>query len=260
VANVTQQPDRAAADAWFPPPRAAPADVRLLCLPHAGAGASVYRAWRDHLPPERVAVVPLQPPGREMRFREPPLTDVQPLVAQLVEALLPVLEPPYAIYGHSLGALVAFELARALRRARAPQPLGLLVSARPAPQLPRLRPAAHLLPDADLVAELERLGGIPAEIAVDETLLDFLMPLLRADLEVNEDYAYRHEPPLACPIAAFAGRDDPRVPAAEMEPWRAQTDAGFELHVLPGGHFVPFERADLLAPLIVAQLDAWGGS
>jgi surfactin synthase thioesterase subunit len=247
----------AALDPWLPRSRAPAAGFRLLCLPHAGAGASVYNAWRAHLPQERVAVVPLQPPGREMRFREPPFTAVEPLVEELSEALAPWLEPPYALYGHSLGALVAFELARSLRRAGARAPVGLLVSARPAPQLPRLRPAAHLLPDARLVEELEALGGIPQEVALDEALLDFLLPLLRADLEVNEDYVYRREPPLDIPITAFAGRADPRVPAGELEPWREQTRAGFRLHVLPGGHFFPFEEPRPMARLIERELALW---
>ncbi len=227
--------------------------LRLLCFPYAGGGASVYRAWAAHLPPE-IALCPVQLPGRETRMREPPFRDVGPLARALADVLEAQLGQPYALFGHSMGALVAFELARELRRRRAPLPVQLFVSARPAPQLPRGERPLYDLPDEQFVAQLRRLGGTSEAVLRNAELMRLLAPLLRADLAVNEAYSYVPEAPLACPITAFGGLSDTKVSRDLIEAWEAQTSGAFRLAMLPGDHFFVTGCAPLMAGQIAAEL------
>lgn len=224
------------ADRWLaagPWPRAG---FRLFCFAHAGGGASLFREWNGALG-DRVGVCPIQLPGRESRFREPAFTRLGPLVEALVEALSPHLDRPFALFGHSLGALVAFELARRLRREGLFEPSQLIVSGSRAPQLPRTEPDVHRLSDAAFRAELRRLDGTPVELLENDELMDLLLPSLRADFALFETYAYTAGSPLSCPISALGGRDDPTVEHAELEAWRAQTTGRFRLRIFPGNHF-----------------------
>lgn len=246
-------------DLWFPVDPDPAASVRLYSFPHAGAGVHVYQSWRSLLP-ERVACVPVRLPGRETRLGEPPLTQLEPLVELLADALARVLEPPYALYGHSMGAIVAFELARSLRRLGVEPPLGLIVSGRPAPDVVPPRPGMHTLPDDELTSQLRSLGGLPDAVASSHDLLAFFLPLLRADLAVNEAYEHRVEAPLARPITALGGAADPRVSLEEVAAWRLHTAAAFRFEVMPGGHFFPFEAAGRVLPLVVRQLDEWSSN
>lgn len=147
------------------------------------------------------------------------------------------LDAPYALFGHSMGSLVAFELARALRRRGVGDPRVLFVSGGPAPQLRREEPWVHDQLEALVVEKLRSLGGVAEEVYAEPELLGLLMPTIRADFSVCETYEYRPEPPLACPIVTFAGTEDREVPPAHMEPWREQTSGGFVKRVLPGDHF-----------------------
>ena len=247
----------AAAERWFPVVPDPAAAVRLYCFPYAGGGPQAFQAWRGLLPAE-VACVPVRLPGRETRLGEPPFTRLGPLVASLVAALEEGLEPPYALYGHSMGAIVAFELARALRRAGAEPPLGLIVSGRPAPLLRCADRRIHTLSDADLARELRALGGLPDAIAAHPELIAFFLPLLRADLEVNEDYVHDEEPPLDCPLTALAGAGDPRVRVEDVAAWRPHTTAAFRFERIAGGHFFPFEAPARTLSLVAAELARWG--
>ena len=237
-------------DRWITRPRPSPrARLRLLCLPHAGGGASAFRGWADALPAE-VEVCPVQLPGREDRLAEPPFDRLAPLVQALADAVEPLLSLPFAVFGHSNGALVGFELARALRARGRPQPVHLFASGRRAPDLPPDRPPIHSLPEADFLAELEELGGLPRELLEHRELLELLLPMLRADVAVHETYRFQEQPPLACPITAYAGVADPKVSRPQVEAWARHTAGRFTLRTFPGGHFyLQEQRAELLRTL-----------
>jgi medium-chain acyl-[acyl-carrier-protein] hydrolase len=226
---------------WLPvrPPLAP--GVRLFCFPHAGAGGLAYREWARLLPPA-IQVLPVLPPGRETRLRETSYTSIEPYVDDLATALAPELRAPYALFGHSLGALVAFELARRLRAARLAAPAHLFVSGRIAPQLSEHRRILHRLPTSDLAKELAALGGIPAGIDLGDQRLSYLLTALRADLAVNESYAFRTEPALGTAVTALGGTADPRVNESELAAWRAQTSGPFALRTYRGGHFYLSEQ------------------
>ncbi|WP_411089606.1 amino acid adenylation domain-containing protein [Streptomyces sp. 061-3] len=227
---------------WLPFGAAPDAGIRLLCLPHAGAGATVYRSWgADAL--DGVAVCPVQPPGRERRRHETALTSATELAGLLAAEVLQHVRPPYAIFGHSTGALVAFELFREIRSAGGPAPVHLFVSGRPAPQLPLRRTGLSGLSTAELAALLRKLGGTPEEVLNDEGLLARIHPLLTADFQVNEEYAYRPEEPLPAPITVFGATRDAGTPLDQAAAWEVQAGSGFRLHTLEGGHFAVFDRA-----------------
>jgi len=248
------------AQRWFVRPEPRPhAEARLFCLPYAGSGAAVYRPWLAQLPATLELQI-IQLPGRESRLREQPYAHMDALIGVLAPALEGRLDRPYMLFGHSMGALVAFELARAMRRRGAPPPACLAVSGRRAPQLPDPEPALHQLPDGQFVgAMVRRYNAIPRVILEDAELLGLFLPTLRADLALIETYAYTPEPPLDCPIAAFGGRDDTRASLADLEAWQAQSARPIGARQLPGGHFyLQGERANLVAA-IVATLGATAG-
>lgn len=239
---------------WLIRPEPRPqAELRLFCLPYAGAGAAAYRPWLAHLPPT-VELLIVQLPGRESRLREQPFTHMQPLIEAVAPAVVPLLDRPYLLFGHSMGALIAFELARALRRRGAPAPSCLAVSGRRAPQLPDPDPPLHKLDDAWFVAAMvRRYNGIPKLILDDPELLRLFLPTMRADLTLIETYAYTPEPPLDCPIVAFGGRSDGRASLPELEAWGAQTLQPLGARQLPGDHFyLQGARAELLAAMLAA--------
>lgn len=197
----------------------------------------MFHAWHDEMPPS-IELRVLQLPGRESRLREAPFTRMEPLVGQLAEVLTPLLNQPFAFLGYSLGTLVCFELARLLRRRRAPSPVHILVAARAAPQIASRVSTLHQLPDDSLVAELcRRYAGIPRVILEDASLLKLFLPLVRADLAVMETYACAAEEPLPIPFSAFGGLDDGTVSREELDAWREQTRGPFLLRMLPGNHF-----------------------
>ena len=235
---------------WWPAHRPRPgAHVRLFCLPYAGGSGVVYRRWQDSLAPD-VEVFPAEPPGRGTRLREPPFRRVGALVEAFDAALDPLADKPFALYGHSLGALAAFEAARKRRREGKRGPSALFVGACRAPQLPVTSPPTHGLPDAGLIEELRRLNGTPAEVLEHEELMQLMLPILRADLEAEETYVYREEPPLSCPLVAFGGLGDAAVGREQLEGWRKQTAGEFVLHMLPGDHFFLNESQGQLLRLV----------
>jgi medium-chain acyl-[acyl-carrier-protein] hydrolase len=243
-----------APDRWVIRPRPDPsARLRLFCLPYAGGGASAYRTWPAHLPRD-IEVAALQLPGREERLREPPFQDAAALAARLVHALQPWLDRPFALFGHSMGALVAFELARALRRAGGPAPVHLLVSARCGPRRRHRLPPVHRMTDADLVAQLRRLGKTPEEVLRDPELMRLVFPLFRADLTLCETYAYAPDEPLACPISAFGGALDEFVLREDLLAWSAETRGAFRARMFPGGHFFIHDAAPRLLQAIAEDL------
>ncbi|MFI7000142.1 thioesterase II family protein [Nocardia sp. NPDC050175] len=221
---------------WMPYPSAGGAPTTLYCLPHAGAGASTYLPWRKELQPD-VDVVPLQPPGREMRMRDEPFENLTPLLNDLLAAMDGVWQEPFALFGHSLGALVAFELARRLSAGEGPRPAHLIVSGRRAPQHPSRLPWIRMADDPMLLEIVRRLGGTPDEILDDEQMRQTVLTLMRADLGVDQTYRYRPDPPLDVPITVLSGSTDSHVTMAELEPWAECGSAGVDIRLVPGGHF-----------------------
>lgn len=240
---------------WFPfwhP--VAGARARLLCLPCAGAGASMFQRWRRLLPD--VEILAAQLPGREQRLREAPLRDLGPLVDGLADALATLPQPaatplPLAVLGHSMGALVGFALCRALRGQSSPS--RLFVAGARAPHRPPRRPL-HALPLPELLDELVAMGGLSPQARAEPLLIELIEPALRADLHLAEAHVLPAAPPLSIPIHVFGGRDDGRVLVAELEAWRDATTVHCTIDILPGGHFFVVERAADVAQRVGALL------
>ncbi len=210
--------------------------LRLICVPYAGGGISIFQKWAESLPPE-VQVCAIQLPGRDTQIGVPPFTRVLPLVEVLVEALDPFLDLPFALFGHSMGALIIFELARALRRKKL-SPTHFFVSACRAPQRPERKFPLHRLPEDALILELrERYDGIPDIILRDEDLLKMFLPILRADIELVETYQDQGGGSFDFPISAFGGLEDGEVTREDLEAWQDQTRSAFRLHLFHGNHF-----------------------
>lgn len=215
------------------------ARLRLFCFPSAGSGVSLLHSWFKDMPLD-YEVCAIQPPGREDRHLEQPFRRMAPLVAMAADALEPVLDRPYALFGHSLGALTAFEVARELRRRGLPAPARLFVSSRMAPQLaPRFSPIHHL-PENEFVEQLAlRYGPIPPVILADPELMALFFPVLRADIEVLETYSYRPEDPLDTAISVLGGASDPMLDDAGLHAWAEQTSSTATVRIFPGDHFFP---------------------
>lgn len=209
--------------------------IRLFCFPYAGGAALVYRDWEGELP-SSVQVIPVELPGRGARLKERPLVSLPLLTTALSNAILPLIDKPFAFFGHSMGALIAFELARCLRRQHERQPELLLVSGRRAPQVPDRGPVTYDLPDDEFVGELHRIAGTPEEVLEHEELMELMIPVLRADFRLTQTYEYGVDTPLRCPIVVYGGLDD-EVTRDVLQPWEEQTSSAFALHLLPGGHF-----------------------
>jgi medium-chain acyl-[acyl-carrier-protein] hydrolase len=224
------------------------ATLRLFCLSHAGGGASAFRGWAEMVPQE-VELLAVQLPGRESRLREPCVTRLADVVAGVLSGFERLLDRPFALFGHSLGALLAFETARRLIKDGGPAPLHLFVSGRRAPHLPRQHaPIAHLERDPFIEQVTRRYGGIPPQILQEPELLDLLLPALRGDMVLLEAYTYRTGSPLSCPITAYAGADDPEAGVDELTAWREHTVGAFNLRRFPGSHFfLQSSRGALLA-------------
>lgn len=229
------------------------ARLRLFCFPYAGGSAAVYREWGRLLPAE-IQVAAVQLPGRGSRFTERLLQRLDGVVEQLAAELAPFMDRPFAFFGHSMGALTAFELTRHLRRAGGPLPERLVVSGRRAPQLPGERVPLHELPEEEFLDELRRLNGTPEEILESRELMELFSPVLRADFAVCETYRYAEEPPLEIPVSALGGLADPDVGREAVEAWREQTRAAFVLRMFPGGHFFLNSNRDAVVRAVSLDL------
>lgn len=228
---------------------------RLFALPYAGGGASTYRRWAELLP--GVEVVPVQLPGREERLQESAIADRRTLVTAIADALGPLTDRPYGIFGHSMGAKIAFELARELRRRGAPPPVGLFVSACRAPHLPRIpTPPVASLPDHLFAAMLARIDGTPHELLEDPAFMRTFLPTMRADFAVVDGYRYDDEAALRMPLVAFGGTQDPEVRMQDLSAWRVHTTSRFRLVPVAGGHFVVSSRARDIVEAIASELAA----
>lgn len=229
------------------------ARLRLFCFPYAGGGPHIFRGWSAGLPKD-IEVCPIQLPGRGSRIKEPPFTRLLPMVQAMAQGLLPLLDRPFAFFGHSMGALIGFALARQLRRESGIEPSHLFVASRRAPQLPGSSPQMHLLSDHDFIEALRRLGGMPEELLQHAELMQLVLPILRADVTLCETYVYQNEEPLNCPVSAFGGFLGRDVSRYELEAWRAQTRSSFRLQMFPGNHFFLVDDRTLLLRAIAEDL------
>jgi medium-chain acyl-[acyl-carrier-protein] hydrolase len=235
---------------WHPVPQA---EVRLFCVPHTGGGAAVFRAWAKRLAPA-IEILAIRLPGREARFRAAPLARLHDLVPALVDDIEPLLDRPHAWFGHSLGALIAFESCRLLRARSLAEPLRLMVSGHPAPHLPPSRRPLHDAPDEVIIARLRELGGTPREVLDDRVALSALLPMLRADFALSETYRCQPTLPLDCPITVFGGWDDPFASVDQLRAWDRHSASGCELRMFHGGHFFINDALDELLSLIRLDL------
>jgi medium-chain acyl-[acyl-carrier-protein] hydrolase len=243
------------ADSWFHIGNARrQVDFKLFCFPYAGGTASVYRNWGDLLP-STVQVIPVELPGRGNRLKEHPFVSLPRLTDVLAETMLPLLDSPFAFFGHSMGAVIAFELARCLRRQQAPEPQAIFVSGRNAPQISDPDPVTYNLPKDEFIEELGKLDGTPKEVLEHAELMELMIPLLRADFQVVQTYEYRAEPPLRCPIIGYGGLQDRDVTRDLIQPWEEQTSSDFGLHMLPGDHFFIRSSQPLLLGLLSQDLN-----
>lgn len=216
------------------------ATLRMVCLPYAGGGSALFHRWRSALPPG-IDLVPLTLPGHDGRLGESPRSDLCALARELADDLRPAIDRPYVLVGHSLGAWLAFELARELRRRRRRLPELLVAAAARPPDTPLPESPVSALPDDELLATVdERYGGIPPAIRDCAELLQMLMPALRADLQMVETYSYTHEPALEVDTLALGGVDDPAVSATQLNGWRRHTSRGCSVRLFPGDHFFLF--------------------
>ncbi len=220
---------------WLMSSRGSPR-LRLFCFPHAGGGAASYRAWVGKLPPG-VEVCPVLLPGRDSRLQEPAMRDIPALAAAAAEGLRPALDVPFALFGHSMGALLAFEVARALTTHHGLSPSLFYASASRAPHLPHRDKRISHLPDEQFLQELRGMGGTPPELFKHRELWELLLPTLRSDFKACEDYRQPLGVPLACPITALGGSADAFVTQDELRAWQELTRAPFQLRQFPGGHF-----------------------
>jgi medium-chain acyl-[acyl-carrier-protein] hydrolase len=234
-----------------PKPRA---QCRLFCLPYAGGSSVIYRPWQTAAP-DFLEVVPLQLPGRGRRLKEPPLRNLLEIVDLITGDLLAMFrEKPFAFFGHSMGAVISYEIVRKLRREHGLRPLALMVSGRQAPHLPDRDPATYQLPYDEFVRELHRLNGTPREILECAELMELMVPLLRADFEAIQTYEYQPEPPLDCPLHAFGGSEDADITPADIEAWGQHTSHEFTFKIFAGDHFFLQSQQEALLHDLVLEL------
>ena len=240
------------ATAWLSVGHEAPTEsIRLFCLPYAGGDAWIFRNWQN-LIRKGILVCPLHLPGRGKRIREPAFNRVYEFVRAITASLSGYFSSPFAIFGHSLGSVLAYEIVRHLAAAGGPQPVHLFLSGQPVPTQGKQStlPPTYLLPDEAFLTELEnRYGAAPHNIRENEELMKLILPALRADMELYETYVYKDAPPLSCPLAVFAGDDD-GVILGKLKAWRHKTSGAFKLKTFPGGHFYLHEQENDLVHAI----------
>ncbi|MER8262134.1 thioesterase II family protein [Streptomyces albidoflavus] len=238
--------------AWIRRYHPAPgAGVRLVCLPHAGGSASYWFPMSAALAP-RVDVLSVQYPGRQDRHAEPCRESVAELADGVAEALAPYTGRPLALFGHSMGAVVGFEVARRLEE-RGTTPAALFVSGRRAPSLHRDE-NVHQRDTEGIVAELKQLGGTDQRAFADPEILDMILPAVRADYKAVESYRYAPGTPLSCPLHVLTGDTDPRVTLDEARAWQSHTTGDVTLRVFSGGHFYLTDHQPAILSLVTDEL------
>ncbi|MFN8400209.1 MAG: thioesterase domain-containing protein [Anaerolineales bacterium] len=223
------------------------ATVRLFLFPYAGGAPSSFNKWASEFP-NHIEVNTVHYPGRGSRYNEPLIKELSVLVEEIKNAIQTELDKPFFFFGHSLGAVLAFELARRIN----PQPQILFVSACGAPHVPNPNRPIHNLPDSEFIKSLQDLNGLPAEVSNNAELMELLLPTLRADFEAIENYQYTsNEHQLKCPVIAFGGVEDTHVSSQHLEAWRQLTSGSFKSQYFSGDHFfINAARQSLIASMI----------
>jgi len=242
-------------DNWFVCPQAKPgAEMRLFLFPYAGSSPATFWNWAAKFP-DHIETWIAHYPGRGSRYNEAPAKKLSTLVNGIFQTIPSLLDKPFAFFGHSLGGLVAYELAHALHRNNLQQPTVLFISACGAPPLHHPQPLIHTLPDPEFLKALQELNGIPQEVVNQPELLEFFIPMLRADFEVAESYRYDpSKKPLACPIVAFSGSDDSRVSPEQMEGWASHTISENKSIYFSGDHFFLNAAKDEIVQSIIQEM------
>lgn len=230
------------------------AKMRLFCFPYAGGSAQLYHKWAARLP-SSVEVCPIQLPGRGNRMKDAPFQQLMPLVRAVSTAILPYLHKPFCFFGHSMGAMISFELTRLLQTEYALQPVHLFVSGRTAPQVIVTEPLTYHLPDHEFLESLHDLNGTPKELLSNAELMQLMIPLLRADFEVCQTYSYVPRPRVGCPMTVYGGVQDQHVSLEDYEAWKEQTTGPFKLTMFPGDHFFIHSDQHLLLPALSEELE-----
>lgn len=235
------------------------AKLRLIAFQFAGGNRHAYRLIQRELSPQ-IELCCFELPGRGRRRSEPLLTDLRAMVADVIGPIAECVQgAAYALFGHSMGSLLAHRAGRLLIERGLPAPAHLVVSASAAPSRPLLT-ERHRLSPAQFLLELSTLGGCPEEFLKDPELVDLFLPVLRADFQALETYRAEVGVPLPCPITVLRGVDNPEVSAGDAAAWRAETNGAFDLHDLPGGHFFPFERPREVAGLLERAVTGLGAA
>lgn len=238
---------------WFVRPQVKPeAKSRLFFFPYAGGAPTVFTKWCADLP-RHIEGIAVHYPGRGSRFNEPVINDMPRMVADLVQNIQPLLDKPFAFFGHSMGGLIAFELTRHLRTQHLQTLRQIFISACGAPQLQDPNQKIHQLPDDEFMNELDKLNGIPAELKNPE-VMSLLLPIVRSDFQLVENYEYQPAEPFDFPIFTFGALDDPRVNRERIEAWSNHTQVKFESHFFPGGHFFINEAREHILNLVIKEI------
>ncbi|MFE9796948.1 thioesterase II family protein [Streptomyces goshikiensis] len=247
--------DKQNADGWIRRYHAADeSPIRLVCLPHAGGSASFYYPMSQALAPE-VDVLSVQYPGRQDRRHEPGITDIGVYADAVTSALVPWLDRPLALFGHSMGAVLAFEVARRLEREHRFDPVHIFASGRRSPSSHRPE-TVHLRDDDGIVAEMRELSGTNAAILGDEEILRMVLPAIRSDYTAIENYRAEPEDTVDTPITVLTGESDPRTSREEAEAWRGHTRAAFDIHSYSGGHFYLAQHQPQILKVVSEELAA----
>lgn len=226
---------------------------QLFCIPYAGAGASIYRAWPGALR-NAAEVWPVHLPGRERRLSEPPAATIQNLATLTARGIAAHFDRPFVLFGHSMGALISYEVARALRHLGLRQPDALLVSGYGGPHLPDTRSPIHSLPDAAFKDAVVALDGTPQDVIENIELMELLLPLLRADFKLVETYEHGSEAPLDVPIFVYAGSNDRDTPQEALDGWVHSTSRPVSITLFDGGHWYLRDHATALVDQIRRDL------
>lgn len=246
---------RANRQKWMQRPHPNPdASLRLVCLPYSGGRASAFKNLAADLPGE-VELWAVEYPGHGRRLSEAPNTRLAPLVEQVTDVIAKEVPRPFALLGYSVGALIGFEVTRELARRGQPGPTALFVAANKAPHLRPTRPPLHELSRHELIEGLQRLAGVHNELLDNDELVDVMLPVLRADLSLDETYAYDPGDLLDCPVVAFGGSEDWSTPRPNLEAWREQTTGDFSVAILPGGHFFLDSSRAQFAQALTAEIE-----
>jgi medium-chain acyl-[acyl-carrier-protein] hydrolase len=210
--------------------------LRMFCFPYAGGSAQIFQTWQRYLSPE-IDVCLVHLPGRGMRINEKAFTRISALVAAIADQIIDEIMDPFVLYGHSMGALISFELSREIFRRSGRTPLHLFLSGHRAPQWPRSRKQTFHLPDKEFIAKLKDLNGTPIELFDHPEMKAMFLPALRADFEMVETYEFSPGQPLSCPMTVYGGLQDSHVPLESLHAWGVHSTAGCKARMLKGDHF-----------------------